>query len=137
MRTPVHETATDGTNQSSRALIASVVADAQRLVGLEVALGRQELKELATANAVAAGIMALGGLLAAVGVLVALPVLVIALLGWRWEAAAVWLTAYVVLGLALVFIGRSRLQLRIPPRTLETLKENKEWALRHVRSNSR
>lgn len=137
MRAPVHETGTDGTKQSSRGLIASLVADAQRLVVLEVALGKQELKELATANAIALGVTAFGGLLAALGIFVALPVLVIALLGWHWEAAAIWLTAYVVLGLALVFIGRSRLRLRMPPRTLETLKENKAWALRHVRSNGR
>jgi hypothetical protein len=114
-----------------------VVVDAQRLVGLEIALAKQEAKELATANAIAAAILVAGGVLVLLGVLVALPVLVIALVGWRWEAAAVWLAAYVVVGLVLVVVGKSRLQLRLPPRTLESLKENKEWALRHVKSNSR
>jgi len=137
MRAPLDDTAAGARGNSSRRLITSVVVDAQRLVALEVALARQELKDLAMANAIAAGIMAFGGLLAVLGILVALPVLVVALLGWRWQVVAVWLAAYVVGGMLLIVIGRSRLQLRLPPRTLESLKENKEWALRHVRSNSK
>ena len=137
MRAPVEETHTNGKKVGARGLIASVVVDAQRLVALEVALAKQELKELATANAIAAGLMAFGGLLLLLGLLVAAPVLVIALVGWRWEAAAIWLAAYIVLGLLLVIIGKSRLRLRPPPRTLGSLKENKEWVLRHVRSNNK
>ena len=137
MRAPLDDTAAGARGNSSRRLITSVVVDAQRLVALEVALARQELKDLAMANAIAAGIMAFGGLLAVLGIMVALPVLVVALLGWRWQVVAVWLASYVVGGMLLIVIGRSRLQLRLPPRTLESLKENKEWALRHVRSNSK
>ena len=121
----------------SRGLIASVVSDAQRLVGLEVALAKQEAKELATANAIAAGVMALGGLLTTLAILVAVPVTVVMLVPWKWEAAAVWAGAYLVIGLLLVIVGKARLQLRLPPRTVESLKENKEWALRRVRSNGR
>jgi uncharacterized membrane protein YhiD involved in acid resistance len=137
MRTPVQEKHANGEGANAPGLIASLVGDAQRLVALEVALAKQELKELATANAIAAGVIAFGGLLIVLGLLVAAPVLVIAAVGWPWQAAAVWLAAYVVLGVLLVVIGRSRLELRPPPRTLESLKENKEWVLRHVRSNSR
>jgi hypothetical protein len=118
-------------------LIASVVGDAQRLVSLEIALAKQELKELATGNAIAAGLMGFGGMLLVLAVLVALPSLVVALLPWHWQAAAVWLGAYVVIGLVLLIFGKARLQLRLPPRTIETLKENKEWALRRVKSNGR
>ena len=121
----------------SRGLIASVVSDAQRLVALEVALAKQEAKELATANAIALGVIAFGALLAALAILVALPVTVVMLVPWKWEAAAVWAGAYFVIGLLLVIIGKARLQLRLPPRTVESLKENKEWALRRVRSNGR
>ena len=118
-------------------LIASVVNDAQRLVSLEVALAKQEAKELATDNAIAAGIIGFGALLVVLGVLVALPTLVVLSVPWHWQAAAVWVVAYVVIGVVLYLIGRARLQLRLPPRTIESLKENKEWALRRVRSNSR
>jgi Putative Actinobacterial Holin-X, holin superfamily III len=122
---------------TARGLIASVVSDAQRLVALEIALAKQEAKELATRNAIAAGVIAFGGLLLVLGVLVALPSLAVWLLPWHWQAAAVWVGAYLVLGLLLVIIGRSRLQLRLPPRTIGSLKENKEWALRRVRSNGK
>jgi hypothetical protein len=59
------ETVDHNENLSSRGLIASVVSDAQRLVALEIALAKQELKELATGNAIAAGIIVFGGLLTA------------------------------------------------------------------------
>jgi hypothetical protein len=121
----------------ARGLIASVVSDAQRLVALEVALVKQEAKELARQNAIAAGLMAFGGLLVMLAVLVAAPSLVIALVPWKWQAAAVWGAAYLAIGLVLVLAGKSRLEMRLPPRTVESLKENKEWALRRVRSNGR
>jgi len=136
VRAPV-ETVDDNQNLSSRGLIASVVSDAQRLVALEIALAKQELKELATGNAIAAGIIVFGGLLTALAVLVALPSLVVWLVPWHWQAAAVWGAAYLVIGIGLVLLGKSRLQVRLPRRTLDSLKENKEWALRHVKSNGR
>jgi hypothetical protein len=127
----------DGHATSARGLLASVIVDAQRLVALEVALARQELKELAVRNAVAVGVMAFGGLLVVLGILVALPMMVVELVPWHWQAAAVWAAAYVLVGLVLVIAGKARMQVELPPRTLESLKENKEWALRHVRSNNR
>jgi len=136
VRAPV-ETVDDNQNLSSRGLIASVVSDAQRLVALEIALAKQELRELATGNAIAAGIIVFGGLLTALAVLVALPSLVVWLVPWHWQAAAVWGAAYLVIGIGLVLLGKSRLQVRLPRRTLDSLKENKEWALRHVKSNGR
>ena len=137
MQAQVEKTAPPETRVSSRGLIASVINDGQRLVGLEVALAKQEAKELATANAIALGVIAFGGLLAMLAILVALPVLVVMLVPWKWEAAAVWVGAYLVIGLVMVFAGRARLQLKLPPRTVESLKESKEWALRRVRSNGR
>ena len=131
------ETVDHNQTLNSRGLIASVVSDAQRLVALEVALAKQELKDLATGNAIAIGVMALGGLLTALAVLVALPSLVVWLVPWHWLAAAVWAAGYLIIGIFLVLVGKSRLQVRLPRRTLESLKENKEWVLRHVKSNGR
>jgi uncharacterized membrane protein YdbT with pleckstrin-like domain len=122
---------------SSRGLIASVISDAQRLVALEVALAKQETKELATANGIALGVITFGGLLVMLAILVALPVMVVMLVPWKWEAAAIWAAAYIVIGVVMVIVGRARLQFRLPPKTIESLKENKEWALRRVRSNGR
>lgn len=131
------ETGKKNNRLGSRALIGSVVSDLQRLVALEVALARQELKELATRNAVAVGLMAFGGLLIMLGILVGAPALIVVLVPWHWQAAAVWVGAYVVIGLVLIAVGKTRIRIALPPRTVETLKENKEWALRRVRSNGR
>ena len=76
-------------------------------------------------------------MLLVLAVFVVTPALVVVLVPWHWQAAAVWLAAYLVIGLVLVLVGKSRIQLRLPPRTMETLKESKEWALRRVRSNGR
>lgn len=114
-----------------------MITDAQRLIALEIALAKQELKELAARNAIAVGLIAFGGLLATLAVLVATPVLIVMLVPWKWEAAAVWVAAYLLIGAALILIGKARLQVKLPPRTIESLKENKEWVLRRVKSNGR
>lgn len=134
--------ATNGTQPSgaaarSGAIAAEVIHDAQRLVSLEIALARQEVKDLVRANAIAAGLMGFGGLLVVLALLVALPSLVVVLVPWHWQAAVVWITAYVLLGPGLVFFGRSRFALKLPIRTLESLKENKEWAMRRLKSTVR
>ena len=137
MRPPAVETSATDPNAKPRGLIASVISDAQRLVSLEIALARQEIKELATGNAIAAGLIGVGGLLLVLAILVAVPSLVVILVPWHWQAAAVWIAAYAVIGLLLVVVGKARMQMRLPPRTVESLKENKEWALRRVKSNGR
>ena len=137
LRAPVQSTVDGNGSATSRGLIASVVGDAQRLVALEVALAKQELKELAVANAIAAGMLVFGGLLVLLAVLVAVPSMVVWLVPWHWQAAAIWAGAYVVLAVLLIMFGRARLRFQVPPRTLESLKENKEWALRRVRSNNK
>ena len=126
----------NGTGRSSD-LAAALIHDAQRLVGLEVALAKQEVKDIATANAVAAGMVVFGGVLVLLGVLVAIPTLVVVLVPWHWEAAAIWVAAYVLLGLGLALFGKSRFAVRLPRRTLESLKESKEWALRRMKSTVR
>jgi len=122
---------------TSRELAADVVQDVQRLVSLEVMLARQELKELAITNAIALGSMTAAGMVVAIALLVALPVAVVEAVPWHWQAALLWAVVYFVLAGVLYLFGRSRLRLRLPTRTLETLKENKAWALRQLRSNGR
>jgi cytochrome c biogenesis protein CcdA len=121
----------------SGALVAEVVHDAQRLVSLEIALAKQEIKDLATASAIAAGMVAFGGLLVILGVLVAVPALIVWLVPWHWQAAAAWVAAYVLVGIGLALMGRAHFALRLPARTLASLKENKEWALRKMKSTVR
>ena len=121
----------------SRDLASELVQDAQRLVTLEIALAKQEIRGMVITNAIAVSLVGLGGFLALLGVLVAIPSLVVVLLPWHWQAAAAWAVVYMLLGMGLAFYGRARFQLKLPPRTLESLKENKEWALRKMRSTGR
>jgi hypothetical protein len=118
-------------------IAAQVVHDAQRLVSLEIALAKQEVKDLAMANAIAAGLVGLGGLLVALAVLVAVPSLVVVLVPWKWQAALAWVGAYLLLGVGLVLAGKSRFALKLPTKTFESLKENKEWVLRRMKSTVR
>src|SRR4030081_3608759 len=113
---------------SSGELAGEVLHDVQRLVDLEVRLARQELKELAITNGIAAACIGTSAFLAILAVFVALPIVVV-------EAVA-WALAYLVIAGMLFLLGRSRLRLQLPKRTLESLKENKEWALRQLRSTS-
>ena len=118
-------------------LAAEVIHDAQQIVSLEVALAKQEIKDLVLANTIAAGMVAVGGLLLILGVLVAVPTLVVVIFPWHWQAAVAWIILNVLLGIGLVLAGKARFALRLPARTLASLKENKEWALRQMRSTAR
>jgi uncharacterized membrane protein YqjE len=126
-----------GTRASSRELAADAVQTVQRIVSLEIALAKQELKEIAIVNLIAVACMAMAGLLAILAVLVAIPVLIVAVVPWHWEAALVWVVAYALIAGGLALYGKSRLSLRMPGKTIESLKENKEWALHQLRSTKR
>ena len=121
----------------SSELAAEVVHDAQHLVNLEIALAKQEIKDLVRANAIAAGMVAGGGLLLVLGLLVAVPVLILVLVPWPWVAAVAWIVVYLLLGIGLILAGKARFAVKLPARTLASLKENKEWALRQMRSTVR
>jgi hypothetical protein len=120
--------------ESTPELATEITDDLQRMATLQLQLAKQEVKELAVQNAIAAGMLGTAAVVAVLAVLVALPVLVVVILPWHWEAAVVWVVGYLALGAVLALLGRSRLRLELPPKTTETLKENKEWALRRMRS---
>jgi len=123
-----------GTRVPSRVLAADAIQGVQRLVSLEIALAKQELREIAITNLIAAVCIAVAGLLAILACLVALPVLVVVLVPWHWQAALVWAAAYAFAAGGLAVYGKSRLSMHLPTRTLESLNENKEWALHQLRS---
>jgi cytochrome c biogenesis protein CcdA len=125
------------TRTKSGELAAEVVQDVQRLVGLEVALAKQEVKELAITNAIAVACFAAAGLLALLALLVAVPVIVVMAVPWHWEAATVWAVAYAVIAVGLYFVGRAKLRISLPTKTIASLKETKTWALQRMRSTGR
>jgi hypothetical protein len=125
------------TRAKSGELAAEVVQDVQRLVSLEVALAKQELKELAITNAIAVASFAAAGLLALLALLVAVPVIIVIAVPWHWEAATVWAVAYALIAGALVLFGRAKLRISLPTKTIASLKETKTWALQRMRSTGK
>lgn len=124
-------------SDSTADLAADIVESAQQLVHLEIALAKQEVKELAVGNGIAVGMLAGAGILAALSILVVLPVLIVVAVPAHWVAALVWLVLYVAGAAGLALAGRARLRLQIPPRTLASLKETKAWVLHQLNTNSR
>jgi hypothetical protein len=127
----------NGSDRSAAELAQEVVREAQDLVHLELDLVKQELRELATRNAIAIGLLATGALLFLLAVLVAVPVFLVVLWDNHVLGAAIWLGAYALVGAALVVAGRLALRLEPPRRTLASLEETKAWVLRQIRSNDR
>jgi hypothetical protein len=122
---------------SARSLAVGLVEDGQRMAELQIQLAKQELKELALRNGVAAGLLVLaaGFLLLAVFVMVPLVVVTWRPDHLRW--ALIFLAGYVGASIVLAVAGRLLLRLEPPRRTLESLKETREWVLRQISSSSR
>jgi MFS family permease len=117
-------------------LVGGIASDTERLVQLNIELAKQEVKELAIRNGVAVGLMAaagLFGLLALIGLLV----FVVEFLPWHWQAALAWFVIALVFTVTLAVVGRARLRIEPPKRTLQSLKETKEWLVHQLRSNAR
>jgi len=121
----------------SGVLAAEVVHDLNRLVSLEIELAKQELKELAVTNGIAAACFAFAGILAGIALLVAVPVIVVIAVPWHWQAAVVWAVAYALIAAGLAIYGRMRLRVSMPQKTITSLKETKEWALQRMKSAGR
>jgi hypothetical protein len=75
------------------------------------------------------------------GLLAALPVAIVMLIGFGWVAAviaaAVWAAIYLFIGVVLILVGKARLQIGLPARTVASLKETKSWAVHRLRSTTR
>jgi hypothetical protein len=127
----------DRAEQSTAELAQGILEETQDLVRLEIELAKQELRELLIQNAIAAGLLVGGGAFLLLALLVALPVFLVVVLDNHVLVAAIWLGAYLVLGVALVVAGRLALRIEGPRRTLASLEETKQWALRQIRSSSR
>jgi|GEM_PF-2449336 uncharacterized membrane protein YqjE len=122
---------------STPEIAAGLVEEAENLIRLEIALAKQELKELAITNAIAAGALAGAGLLALLALLVGLPVLIVVAVEPHWLAAAIWIVLYLVLAAGLALFGRGKLHIALPERTVNSLKETRNWALRQMKSPGR
>jgi hypothetical protein len=118
-------------------MAAGLVEDAQRLVQLEIALAKQEVKELAIRNAVAAGLLGAAALLVGLALLVGVPLLITLLVPNQVIAVLVWIGIYFGAAVVLGVTGWLLLHLTPPEKTLASLRETKEWVVRQISSTGR
>jgi xanthine/uracil permease len=118
-------------------LFSDLSRETTTLVRKEVQLAKAELTQSATEAARGIGMLVAGGAVAYAGLLFLLLAIVYGLIDAGWDA---WLSALVV-GLVVVVIGailvlRARESLKpanlAPRRTVETLKEDQEWAKEQI-----
>jgi len=118
-------------------LFSDLSRETTTLVRQEVQLAKAELTQSATEAARGIGMLVAGGAVAYAGLLFLLLAVVFGLIQAGWDA---WLSALVV-GLVVVAIGailvlRARESLKpanlAPRRTVETLKEDQEWAKEQI-----
>lgn len=114
--------------------------DAQELVRLEVDLAKQEVKELVKSNLFAIAFFGVAAVFALFAMLTMLELVLVEVAGHFWGAggaligAIVVFVIYLLVAAILALLGRSRLQLHAPQKTINTLKETKEWAARQMKS---
>ena len=118
-------------------LFSDLSRETTTLVRQEVQLAKAELSQSATEAARGIGMLVAGGAVAYAGLLFVLLAIVYGLIEAGWDA---WLSALVV-GVVVVAIGailvlRARESLKpanlAPRRTVETLKEDQEWAKEQI-----
>jgi len=118
-------------------LFSDLSRETTTLVRQEVQLAKAELTQSATEAARGIGMLVAGGAVAYAGLLFLLLAIVFGLIEAGWDA---WLSALVV-GLVVVTVGailvlRARESLKpanlAPRRTVETLKEDQEWAKEQI-----
>ena len=127
------------------AQVAEIAADAQRLVKLEVDLAKQEITALVKTNAVGAGLLA-GAALCGLFVLYTLVAVIVVGVMWIFmrgglgETEIALLIILLIWGVAtavLALVGRSRLNFKMPDQTIQTIKEDVEWAKAQIRPATR
>jgi uncharacterized membrane protein YqjE len=126
-------------NRSTGDLFKQLSEQTSTLVRQEVELAKLELTEKGKQAGVGAGILGGAGLVAVLGI----AALTAALIGGLTEAMDVWVAAlivgvvYIALAGVLALLGRDRVRRGMPPKpeeTIETVKEDVEWARNQAKS---
>jgi len=119
-------------------LFARLSRETSLLVQQEIDLAKAELIQQGRIAAKGGALLGAGAVLGlgAFGAATAALILAIALVLPAWAAAVIVAIVYGVIGGMLALAGKSRLQHAAPPapQTVETLKENVEWAKTRAKS---
>jgi len=130
-----------GDSESVGSLISGLIKDMQDLIRGEIQLARTELKEDATAAGKGIGYLVAGGLIGLVAFTFVALAAAALLDKWMqtWLAVAIVAVALAVIAAILAMSGKSRLDAsRLKPeQTIESLKEDREWAKQQISSVKR
>jgi Flp pilus assembly protein TadB len=121
-------------------LLGQLSEQTTRLVHQELELAKAELTDKARQAGMGAGLFGGAGVLglAALGALTACLILALNAVVPAWLAALIVAVVYGIIALVLVRQGQARVKRAVPPvptQTIETVKEDVEWAKTQLRSD--
>jgi uncharacterized membrane protein YqjE len=132
MATSVDRTTTDGDTKSLRELVSEMTGEISQLFRAEIELAKTEAKEEAAKAARAGAMFGVAGFVAYLAVIMLSFAAAWALAAVIPDGLAFLLVgvAYVVVAAVCFLMGRKRIQefSPVPQETVETLKEDVEWA---------
>jgi hypothetical protein len=117
--------------------VTELIDDVQRLVQLEIELAQQEIQELLWRNVIAIGLIAvaaLGGLFALIFLQVTL---VEAIPTPPWLNALVLTIIWIAVATVLFLVGRSRIKIAPPEKTIQSIKDDLEWVKTQIKQVTR
>ena len=123
-------------NRSVTEVLQDIVANIQEIVRSEFKLARTEIGEQATRAAKSSAPLGSGIVLApyALGFILLAIVYALEMVVAAWLAALIVGVAVAVVAAILVSVGRKRVeQVKMPQRTMASVKENVEWAKNQIR----
>jgi len=123
------------TNRPVSQVLQDIVGNIQEIIRAEFHLAKAEMKEEGSKAAIGAGVIAAGAMLAMYSgaFLLLAAVYALSMILTPWQSALIVGVVTGVAGAILVSAGRRRLKEvhPTPQRTVETMKENLEWAEKH------
>jgi uncharacterized membrane protein YqjE len=120
------------------AIVGGIIEDLQAIVRGEVQLAKTELKEEATQMGKGAGMAGAGVFFGLVGFIFLMLSLTYLLAQWMdmWIAAGIVGLALAIIAAILVMTGKNQISEAnlAPQKTIDSVKEDKEWASRQINS---
>ena len=137
MATPME----DKRNASTAELVKELSREVSQLVREEIALAKAEMTEKGKQAGVGAGMLSGAAVLGLAAVGGSMAFLILVLDSWMpgWLAALIVTVVYAAAAAVLALRGKERISHATPPvptQTIESVKEDVQWAKTHATSNS-
>ena len=131
----------DKRNASTAELVKELSREVSQLVREEVALAKAEMTQKGKHAGIGAGMLSGAAVLALAAVGGSMAFLMLVLDSWMpgWLAALIVTVVYAAAAAVLALRGRERISRTAPPvptQTIESVKEDVQWAKTHATSNS-